>query len=257
MTLPFMKQGDNITIVVDNTPYSITPEHMNYQAIRDAMVAGDWDAVAGLVDPVVTLRNFSQGAVEVRDGMLYWHGEPMAGAMAEKIVDMVQEGFDVAPMVAFMDNLLQNPSKRAVDELYGFLEAGNMPITPDGCFLAYKKVRDDYLDIHSGTMDNSVGKVVEMRRNLVDEDCHRTCSSGLHFCSQEYLPHFGGEGSRTMIVKVNPRDVVSIPSDYNNAKGRACRYEVVGELGVKASAAPEEALADAVIDPSQPNTDWY
>ena len=36
-----------------------------------------------------------------------------------------------------------------------------------------------------------------------------------------------------MIVKINPRDVVSIPTDYNNSKGRACRYEVIGELGVK------------------------
>ncbi len=33
-----------------------------------------------------------------------------------------------------------------------------------------------------------------------------------------------------MILKVNPKDVVSIPSDYDNAKGRTCRYEVIGEL---------------------------
>jgi hypothetical protein len=32
-----------------------------------------------------------------------------------------------------------------------------------------------------------------------------------------------------MILKINPADVVSIPSDYNNTKGRTCRYEVVGE----------------------------
>ena len=34
-----------------------------------------------------------------------------------------------------------------------------------------------------------------------------------------------------MIVKVNPKDVTSIPSDYNFAKGRCCRYEVVEEYG--------------------------
>ena len=34
-----------------------------------------------------------------------------------------------------------------------------------------------------------------------------------------------------MIVKISPADVVSIPSDYNNAKGRACKYEVIGEIG--------------------------
>ena len=131
-------------------------------------------------------------------------------------------------MVNFMDNLYQNPSKRAVDELYGFLEKGNLPITPDGHFLAYKKVREDYKDCHSGTMDNSIGQVVEMERYNVDDNKDNTCSTGLHFCSKDYLNSFGG--ARTVIVKINPRDVVSIPSDYNQTKGRACRYEVVGEI---------------------------
>jgi hypothetical protein len=104
--------------------------------------------------------------------------------------------------------------------------------------LAYKKVRDDYLDIHSGTMDNSVGQIVEMERNEVDDDKDRTCSAGLHFCSKDYLPHFGsGDGNRVVILKINPRDVVSIPSDYNNAKGRACRYEVIDEMEVSADLA--------------------
>ena len=126
---------------------------------------------------------------------------------------------------------MTNPSKRAVDELYGFLEKNSLPITPDGHFLAYKKVRQNYFDCHTGKMDNSVGKIVEMERNEVDDNKDQTCSTGLHFCSQEYLPHFGGGDSRVVIVKINPRDVVSIPVDYNNAKGRACRYEVIGEVG--------------------------
>jgi len=160
--------------------------------------------------------------------------------LAVRMITMLQEGFPIEPMVLFMENLMQNTSRRSVTELYGFLEKCNLPITPDGCFLAYKKVRDDYKDCHSGTMNNSVGQVVEMERNTVDDDKDRTCSSGLHFCSQSYLAHFGGE--RTVIVKINPRDVVSIPSDYNDAKGRACRYEVIGELDV----APEEAFTKPV-----------
>jgi hypothetical protein len=120
-----------------------------------------------------------------------------------------------------------------VNELYGFLEKNNLPITPDGHFLAYKKVRQNYLDVHSGTMDNSVGKVVEMERFKVDDKAENTCSSGLHFCSQSYLNHFGGE--RVVIVKINPKDVVSIPTDYDFSKGRACRYEVIGEVGASAT----------------------
>jgi hypothetical protein len=144
------------------------------------------------------------------------------------MIEMLREGFPIEPMVHFMENLYANPSHRAVTELYSFLEKGQLPITPDGHFLAYKKVRADYKDCHSGTMDNSIGQVVEMERHEVDDNKDRTCSSGLHFCSKDYLNHFGGE--RVVIVKINPRDVVSIPSDYNDTKGRACRYEVVGEV---------------------------
>jgi len=81
-----------------------------------------------------------------------------------------------------------------------------------------------------------------MTRNEVNDDKNQTCSAGLHFCSQDYLNHFGG--SRIMILKINPRDVVSIPTDYKNSKGRCCRYEVIGELGVD----PEEAFTAPVQD---------
>ena len=32
-----------------------------------------------------------------------------------------------------------------------------------------------------------------------------------------------------MILKINPANVVAIPADYNNTKGRCCEYEVAGE----------------------------
>jgi len=142
----------------------------------------------------------------------------------------MRDGLPHEPLLNFFKNLMDNPSKRAVDELYDFLEAGELPITEDGHFLAFKNVRSNYKDIHSGTFDNSVGKVCEMPRNGVDEDKDRTCSAGLHFCSIKYLPSFtDSDGGKTMIVKINPKDVVAIPADYNNTKGRTCRYEVVAE----------------------------
>ena len=86
------------------------------------------------------------------------------------------------------------------------------------------------MDIHSGSFDNSVGRICEMPRNRVCDDKDQTCSAGLHFCSISYLPSFSDrDGGKTMILKINPADVVSIPSDYNNTKGRCCKYIVVAE----------------------------
>ena len=234
MSYPFIIQGNNVTVIIGSKPHTISKTHITYQRVVDAIKAGDWETVKNIIDPVKVVLSYGEGNVSVQGETLYWKGEQFAGVLATRMITMLQEGFTIEPMVKFMHNLMKNPSKRSVDELYGFLEKNNLPLTPDGHFLAYKKVRKDFLDIHSGTMDNSPGTIVEMERNRVDDNKDQTCSTGLHFCGMSYLDHFGGGDSRTVIVKINPADVVSIPSDYNGAKGRACRYEVIGELGVEA-----------------------
>lgn len=167
--------------------------------------------------------------IEMKGGQLYYNGETIAGVLGERMLQMVDEGFDLTPMVAFLTNLMENPAKRVVDHLYAFLDHGKNPITEDGCFLAYKAVRDDFKDIHSGNFDNSVGQVLSMPRNRVDEDPNNTCSYGFHVCSFDYLPHFANANGHVMVCKVNPADVVAIPRDYNNTKMRVCKYEVISE----------------------------
>ncbi len=242
MSYPFILQGSNVTVVIDGKPHTISKTHVTYQKVVDAIKASDWDTVKNIIDPVKVVLNYGAGNISIQGEKLFWKGQPFAGVLATRMITMLQDGFTVEPMVNFMHNLMKNPSKRSVDELYGFLEKNNLPITPDGHFLAYKKVRHNFLDVHSGTMDNSPGTIVEMERNMVDDNKDQTCSTGLHFCGMSYLSHFGGE--RTVIVKVNPADVVSIPSDYNGAKGRACRYEVIGEMGVKAEDAFDKPVQE-------------
>ena len=242
MAFPYLIQGKNIVVIVDNQPYTITSTHIGYEKIKVAIKDNDWDTVREVVDPKKQILNYGKGQVAIQGDKVFWKDREMHGVLTERLIGMYQDGFPVEPLIAFMENLMENPSKRAVEELYGFLEKGNLPLTPDGHFLAYKKVRADFLDIHSGTMSNAPGTVVEMERNSVDDDANRTCSSGLHFCSKEYLNHFGDSTSRTVILKINPRDVVSIPADYNATKGRACRYEVIGELGVH----PDQAFVAPV-----------
>ena len=240
MSFPFIIQGNNIVVVIDNKPHTVSKNHITYEKLKEAIKAADWEKVRDLIEPKQVVLNYGEGNVSIQGETFFWRGKELHNTLTERMIQMLKEEFPIEPLVHFIDNLMSNPSYRAVDELYGFLEKNNLPITPDGHFLAYKKVREDFSDCHTGTMDNSVGKVVEMERNHVDDNKEVTCSAGLHFCGMTYLAHFGG--ARTVIVKVNPRDVVSIPVDYNNAKARACRYEVIGELNV----APEDAFVKPV-----------
>jgi hypothetical protein len=240
MAYPYMIQGNNIVIMMNNTTHTINKSHLGYAKILEAIKNNDWETVADCLEPKKVVLEYGKGNVSIKGETFFWKDKEMHNSLTTRMLNMLREGFPIEPMVLFMENLMTNPSYRAVNELYGFLEKNNLPITPDGHFLAYKKVRDDYKDVYSGKFDNSIGQIVEMERNDVDDNCNRTCSSGLHFCSKEYLGSFGG--SRIMILKINPRDVVSIPTDYGFSKGRCCRYEVIGELGVKA----EDAFTTSV-----------
>lgn len=241
-----------VTLMVNDATRTITEGQPNYHEIREAIKAKDMALVEKLINVADTVQQYMADKITIRHGQVFYGGEEIKGAVVDRIIDMMAEGFDHEPMVKFLENLMQNPSKRAVDELYGFLEDTALPITEEGHFLAYKKVREDYKDFYTGTMDNSVGQILEMPRNRVDEDKDRTCSAGLHFCSLSYLRHYQGDRGRVVIVKINPCDVVAIPSDYNNAKGRACRYEVIGEH----TSQVEEAFKGPVYYEKSNDSNW-
>jgi hypothetical protein len=229
--VPYLLQGRNIILVVDGKSHTVSKDtHIAYGKIVDALKAQDWDALRDLVEPKKAIVNFGYGYVSIEDNKVLWKGKPFHNALATRMIEMYQDGFPIDPMVRFMENLMDNPSKRSVDQVYGFLEKNKLPITEDGYFLAYKRVGSNYKDKHTGTIDNSVGAFVEMDRNGVDDNPDSHCSSGLHFCSESYLGHFGSGSEPVMILKINPADVVSIPTDYNGAKGRCCAYEVVAEV---------------------------
>jgi len=220
-----------IAATINGQSYTIDNDHPKYQQALDALRKKDWNLFVDLVNITKQVNSYlSNSGVSVVDGAVTYNGEVIHNTLTKRILAFMRDGLPYEPLIKFMENLMQNPSHRAVNELYDFLEAGELPITEDGHFLAYKNVRANFYDIHSGTFRNQVGDVCEMPRYRVDEDKDRTCSSGLHFCSIKYLPHFvDSDGGHTMIVKINPKDLVSVPSDYNNTKARCSRYEVVAE----------------------------
>lgn len=220
-----------IAATINGQSYTIDTDHPKYSQALEAVRNKNWNGFINLVNISKQVESYFNGSdVSINGGAINYYGQVIHNTLTKRILNFMRDGLPHEPLLNFFKNLMENPSKRAVDELYDFLEAGELPITEDGCFLAFKNVRSNYLDIHSGTFDNSVGKVCEMPRNAVDEDKERTCSYGLHFCSIKYLPSFtDSDGGKTMIVKINPKDVVAIPADYNNTKGRTCRYEVVAE----------------------------
>ena len=188
--------------------------------------------IPNLVSAASRIKTFSKGNFTVQDGRVMVNGVAAPQFLSDKIVRFSSEGLPYQPLVRFAEKLQQNPSFRAVNELYQFLEKNDHPLTETGNFIAYKRVKENFTDIHSGTFDNSVGTEPTVSRNEVDEDSSRTCSKGLHVANWDYAhTKFASHNPATDVmleVEVNPADVVAIPSDYNQSKMRVCKYKVLG-----------------------------
>ena len=132
-----------------------------------------------------------------------------------------------------------------MDQLYKFLEHENIPITPDGTFLAYKRVDNNYYSFASGKLTllqgktnredktgnifNAIGETIEAARNEISDDPNEDCSQGLHVGSIDYVIDFHNGDGHVIIVEVDPKDVVSVPHDTSHQKMRVSKYTVVSE----------------------------
>lgn len=229
--IPYIKVNNTYTIFT-NIPISITPDHPNYEKIAEILeneLSVDLDPLLQPTKKTVEKILLHEGFY-IANRQLYYGSEQLHGYVVERVLELVDMGKPVTRMLKFLENLLQNPSNRVYEHLFKFLEKGNTPITEDGCFLAYKRIKEDYTDVHTGTIYNRVGDEVSMPRQQVDDNPNNTCSHGLHVCSFDYLAHFNGE--RLIVVEVRPCDVVSIPVDYDHTKMRVCRYKVISEIPI-------------------------
>ena len=257
----YTRHDGGLTLFRSGKHSTVSSTHPNFGRILDALKARRFGDVEDLMNIGATItklgvsRRFPDRKVFVERGEIMWIDEKkksrkLDGPLADRILDSLgthagQKFADA--LLFFLDNVKKNKIKDIREELYEWLMSGHAPITYDGCFLAYKKVRKDYKDHYTRTMDNSPGKIVRMKQTEVDPDRNNECSRGLHFCSRGYLTSYAGsDDSAVMIVKVNPRHVFAIPRDYSYQKGRASEYFVVGEY--KGDWANTEAFKEAFVD---------
>jgi len=223
-----------ITVVLDGERHSINAGNGLFSKALEAYKVNDWDVFIGCVNPEIRLKSLyaSYEGIEVKDGNLYVFDEPVHSTLANRVLSFLEAGLDCVHLFKFILKLNLNPSKRAVDELYTFLEHRALPITDNGNFLAYKAVREDYTDKYTGKFLNTIDSVLEMPRNKVDDDKNVGCSYGFHAGTVEYAKEFMGREGHLMIVEINPADVVSIPTDCQFQKLRTSKYKVVGEYEI-------------------------
>ena len=232
----------SVVAIVGNKHYEANSSHSNWKVILDAIKEGDVERFVKAIDIRQAVADYTVGNVKIVGNEVFYGSTRLHGVVVDRLFDFMRNGLPFEPIMKFIGKLFLNPSSRAVNELYTFLEHKNLPITSDGNFRAYKGLRSDFysrtagvLTLISGKVNddgyiyNGVGEVIECLRHQVNDNKDETCSYGLHAGSLDYAKDFAGGDGKFVIVEINPSDVVSIPSDCSGKKLRTCKYVVVEE----------------------------
>lgn len=262
---------ESLTIFIPGEqPIVVDATHPNFERLRDGAVTKTLSA-----DEARRLEDMSQEAdqqfrritdrVSVANGRVYFDGDQVHGSLAQQIVRFIDAGVeDWKPLVAFMEKVAQNPTDHSREQLYDWLSARDFTITDEGNIIAYKGVMRDgngeIVSIHSGPgivngkqmnghLPNPTGAVIEIARSYVTHDPAIGCHQGLHVGTYDYAHGFA-QGV-LLKVEVNPRDVVSVPTDCGFQKMRVCRYRVLEQID-----APETEPVVSVGDEFR-DDDWH
>jgi len=127
--------GDgNISAFINGKQYSIANDHANYKALIQAIREKKWEEFVKLSTIAQQLKEFVEVAenkidkdsnfkkLEINDGIVYYYGEILQNELTDRIVQFMKEDLPFEPLLRFLEKLLDNPSKRALDELIKFLD---------------------------------------------------------------------------------------------------------------------------------------
>lgn len=228
--------------------FTFDAQHLNYQKatkvakdLFDRLQQGQkithkhYEEIKSISSITSTLETWSNGLVEITPTSVKFKGVVLNSQLASFVIGVLVKEQNDKKLSAWSKYIelinTPNSSYKVVNRLFSFLEKEDLRIDDEGNVLAWKVVRPNFRDKHSGKFDNSPGQILEMPRQEVNDDDNSYCSYGFHICSWGYLKSFASRGDKVVQVKVNPADIVSIPLDYDGEKVRTCKYEVLHEVG--------------------------
>lgn len=230
-----------------------------------------------------TLSSNTVGRFTVNDTGVNFDGEPLEDSLSTHILKMLDQSgtprnrANWEAFAKFVENLYTNTDQFVREQLFSWMNneanySTGFTLTSDGCFIAYKGcglrgetpvsgwrghaiVDEDpgndseLVEYDDEQIPNVPGTVILMPRQEVQNNPEVGCAVGLHVATMEFARGYASNGGVILSLKVNPKDVVSVPTECDAQKVRVCRYEVLEVV--------DEVYSDCTYDDgSDDYDDW-
>ena len=257
------EKGESLVVVYEDGELASVPgTHPQFDKLIELLRSGkstdeEVKRLVNILHVAGTKLQALTDRVSVEPYGVFFDGDQLRTELADVLIELLEQGKDddLKAVALFLENAAANQTMEGIDAMYRWITNGDLVLTERGTFLAYKGVyfTDDggaesitsgtaLVDgvVHTGRIPNPIGSVISMPRSEVTADTSVACGPGLHAGTFQYANGFGH--GKLILVEINPRDVVSVPSDSSCQKLRVSKYKVVERI--------DKRLDDRVYTPA-------
>jgi len=217
---------------------NVPPDHPKRATIRALLRKGLYQEATETADlHKVFAKEFIQYTVpgikitQSESGKILLNDEYIEHEVGLQALHMLDKGMPVAPLLKFLVKMRQNEDPRVRQQLLSFMTKNDFFIDYNGDIVCWKKVGKDaggnLVDLWTKKLIYNPPRTVTMPRGAVMNDPTNACGPGLHFATWRFTYNYSGNA--VVEMRVDPRDVVSIPYSETD-KGRAQTTRIVKEI---------------------------
>jgi hypothetical protein len=156
-----------------------------------------------------------------KDQQVVVNGRVYCTSLTRHIQNVHKLGFPIANLLEFMRCALNNPIYDLPDKLFDFIQRNKLTVTEDGSFIGY---------IGGGQPGyHPAGQKIELPKKVWET---YPTHGYLQFFEVGGLSNASSQGFKPtrLMVKVNPRDVMTLPDRSEKDTLFCCLYEIVGAM---------------------------
>ena len=146
----------SLTVIVDNGAKIISIRNDNpkwselielvkqFDVTPEGKLFGPEDKLLNMLSLKAIVEDYTVGRLSVNATGVTYNGNPIHTVDADRVMAFLRDNLPYKPIANYIERKMKNPSARAINEMYNFLEHKGIPLTIRGTFLTYKNVTMDF-----------------------------------------------------------------------------------------------------------------
>ncbi len=89
--IPYIMTGESLTVIINGKSLTMNSDNPSFKDTLKALKNEDYTRVEQLFDTSHAIKDYVDGNIEVKDGVLYYKGDAVHNYCVDKIIEFMSE----------------------------------------------------------------------------------------------------------------------------------------------------------------------